>query len=83
MNQKLDSELQTKLVVLISQKNSIADEIEFLENMKNELDRQINESPKNIFIAKSGDLVQMLKEINEKPGTKFENPGIGLSFKYK
>lgn len=81
MSQKLESELKSKLVVLISQKNSVSDEIEFLDNMKNELDTQIKESPKNILISKSEDLIQMLKEINSKPCFKFNSSGLNFNFK--
>lgn len=81
MSQKLEGELKSKLVVLISQKNSVSDEIEFLENMKNELDRQIKDSPKNILISKTEDLVEMLKEINGKPNFQFNTNGINFTFK--
>ena len=82
MNQKLESDLKSKLVVLVSQKNSVSEEIEFLENMKNELETQIKDSPKNVLIAKSEDLIQMLKEINNKPNFKFNPSGINFSFRY-
>lgn len=82
MNQKLETELKSKLVVLISQKNSVSEEIDFLENMKNELDRQIRDSPKNILISKSDDLIQMLKEINGKPSFKFNGSGLNFNFKF-
>ena len=82
MNQKLESDLKSKLVVLVSQKNSVSEEIEFLENMKNELETQIKDSPKNVLIAKSEDLIQMLKEINNKPNFKFNPSSINFSFRY-
>ena len=82
MNQKLESDLKSKLVVLISQKNSVSDEIEYLENMKNELEHQIKESPKNVLIGKSEDLIQMLKETNEKPTFKFNPSGLNFNFKF-
>lgn len=82
MNQKLESDLKSKLVVLVSQKNSVSEEIEFLENMKNELETQIKDSPKNVLIAKSEDLIQMLKEINNKPNFKFNPSGINFTFRY-
>jgi len=81
MNQKLESELKSKLVVLISQKNSVSDEIEYLEDIKNKLEHQIRDSPKNMLIAKSEDLIQMLKEINNKPNFKFNASGINFAFK--
>ncbi len=81
MNSKLDSDLKSKILVLVSQKNSVSDEIDFLENMKNELDQQIKESPKNALISKSEDLIQMLQEINGKPSFKFNPSGLNFNFK--
>lgn len=81
MSQKLDSELKSRLVLLISQKNSITDEIDLLSNIKNDMDRQLNESPKNLLISKSTEMVQMLKEINKKKIESYENPCTLLNFK--
>lgn len=81
MSQKLDSELKSRLVLLISKKNSITDEIDLLSNIKNDLDRQLTESPKNLLISKSNEIVQMLKEINKKKMENYENPNTLLNFK--
>ena len=81
MNKKLESELKSKLVALLSQKGSITDEIEFLESLQGELNRQLLHSPKSVLIVKSIELVKMLREINAKPFPKYNKHSITPDFK--
>jgi len=81
MNQRLDGELKTKLLALLAQKGSITDEIEFLESMQSEINRQLLHSPKSSLIAKSYDLIKMLKEINSKPLTKYNKHTVTPEFR--
>ena len=80
MNQKLESELKAKLLTLLAQKGSMADEIEFLQSMQNELNRQLTQSPKSVLISKSGELIKMLREINSKPNNKYAKTNVSLEF---
>ena len=80
MNQKLESELKAKLLTLLAQKGSMADEIEFLQSMQNELNRQLTQSPKSVLISKSSELIKMLKEINTKPINKYSKTNVSLDF---
>jgi len=81
MNQRLDSELKTKLLALLAQKGSITDEIEFLESMQSEINRQLLQSPKSSLISKSYDLIKMMKEINNKPLTKYNKHSVTPEFR--
>ena len=80
MNERLDNELKNKLITLIAQKSSISDEIEFLEGMNSEINRQINESPKNVLIFKSDELVKMVREISSKPVKVLGKQDLDLHF---
>ena len=80
MNHKLESELKVKLLTLLAQKGSMADEIEFLQSMQNELNRQLTQSPKSVLISKSGELIKMLREINSKPNNKYAKTNVSLEF---
>lgn len=80
MHAKLDSELKDKLINLMEQRTSLKDEIEFLESMQGELSRQLTQSAKSHLIAKSSELVKMLKEINCKPLTKYNNKAVSMDF---
>ena len=80
MNERLDNELKNKLITLIAQKSSISDEIEFLEGMNTEISRQINESPKNVLIFKSEELVKMVREVSSKPVKVLGKQDLDLHF---
>lgn len=82
MNQKLEGELKSKLLALLAQKSSITDEIEFLESIQSEVDREMSQSPKSVLIAKTTELVKMLKDINKKPLVKHNKHTITPDFKY-
>ena len=82
MNQKLEAELKSKLLALLAQKSSITDEIEFLESIQSEVDRELIHSPKSVLIAKSMELIKMLKDINKKPLVKHNKHTITPEFKY-
>lgn len=81
MHSRLDNELKNKLMSLIQQKTSLNDEIEFLESMQSELNSQLTQSAKSHLIGKSGDLIKMLKEINNKPLNKYNNKAVSMEFK--
>jgi len=78
----LEGELKSKLLNLLAQKSALTDEIEFLESMQNELNKQLMQSPKSLLISKSSELIKMLKEINAKSIPKFNKDSIQLEFTY-
>ena len=82
MNQKLDAELKSKLLALLAQKGSITDEIEFLESMQGDLNRQLLQSPKSVLIASSTELIRMLKDVNAKALPKYSKNQVTAEFKY-
>ena len=63
MQGRLDSQLKAKLLTLLAQKNTMVDEIELLDSMLNEVNRQLTTSAKSAFIAKSNQLVGVLREV--------------------
>jgi len=81
MSQKLDAELKSKLLALLAQKGSITDEIEFLESMQGDLNRQLLQSPKSVLIASSMELIRMLKDVNAKAMPKFTKNSVTAEFK--
>lgn len=80
MQNRLDSQLKVKLLNLIAQKSSMSQEIELLDSMLHEVDRQLNSSQKSQFIAKSGDFTKMLTELHRKPTTELEKISISWDF---
>jgi len=82
MNQRLDAELKSKLLALLAQKGSITDEIEFLESMQGDLNRQLLQSPKSVLIASSMELIRMLKDVNAKALPKYSKNMVTAEFRY-
>eukprot|EP00002_Diphylleia_rotans_P023896 TRINITY_DN4707_c0_g2_i2.p1 TRINITY_DN4707_c0_g2~~TRINITY_DN4707_c0_g2_i2.p1 ORF type:complete len:931 (-),score=180.40 TRINITY_DN4707_c0_g2_i2:331-3123(-) len=80
MQGRLDAQLKSKLLVLLAQKGSISEEVELLESMLNELNRQITNNPKSVLISKSAELVRMLQELHRKPTSQFVQEPVSLDF---
>eukprot|EP01017_Pseudomicrothorax_dubius_P013644 TRINITY_DN1608_c0_g1_i16.p1 TRINITY_DN1608_c0_g1~~TRINITY_DN1608_c0_g1_i16.p1 ORF type:complete len:523 (-),score=83.52 TRINITY_DN1608_c0_g1_i16:1073-2641(-) len=80
MSQRLELELKSKLLELLSHKGLLSDEIEFLENMRTEIERQIKETPKSLLIQKSSELVKMITDINDKPLNSIDTKSISHEF---
>lgn len=60
---RLDSQLKMKLVSLMRHKNSLAQEIEQLEHLLQEIEQQINSYSRPQLIAKSPELIKMIQQV--------------------
>ncbi len=64
---RLDSQLKSRLLALMAQKNTLTLETERLEGLLAEIDRYLNVKTRSELIAKSPELLQAAMEINKKP----------------
>jgi tripartite motif-containing protein 37 len=80
MQAKLEEELKKKMTCLHKQRGVISQEIEYLESMHVELKRQLNSSARSSLIAKTPDLLQMLKDVYEKPVASYTGAPIAPDF---
>ncbi len=64
---RLDSQLKSRLLALMAQKNTLTLETERLEGLLAEIDRYLNAKTRSELIAKSPELLQAAMEINKKP----------------
>jgi len=55
---KLNQQLKNKLLTLLSQRGSMQDEIEQLEQFHSKLNLELTKMPKSSLIKKSGDLIR-------------------------
>jgi len=77
---KLNTKLKNKLLTLWSQRQSMQDEIEQLEEFHNKLNLELTKMPKTSLIKKSGDLIRQLKEIHTKEPHKFVDNEVSIDF---
>jgi tripartite motif-containing protein 37 len=80
MQAKLEDELKMKMTSLHKQRGAITQEVEYLESMHVELKRQLSSSARSSLIAKTPDLLQMLKEVHEKPVASYTGVLIAPDF---
>jgi len=80
MQGRLDSQLKAKLLTLLAQKNTMVDEIELLDSMLHEVNRQLTTAAKSAFIAKCNQLVSMLREAYSKPTNKYGKLHVSAEF---
>lgn len=80
MQARLEDELKKKMTALHKQRGVVSQEIEYLESMHVEVKRQLTTSARSSFIAKTSDLVKMLKELHEKPVENFIGCSVSTDF---
>eukprot|EP00164_Ancoracysta_twista_P003046 GFYU01004062.1.p1 GENE.GFYU01004062.1~~GFYU01004062.1.p1 ORF type:complete len:906 (-),score=50.70 GFYU01004062.1:160-2877(-) len=80
MQARLDAQLKAKLLTLLAQKGSIAEEIELLDSAFHELNNQLANNPKSELISKSSELTRMLQEIHRKPTSHFSKAPVPADF---
>jgi len=77
---KLNTQLKNKLLTLLSQRGSMQDEIEQLEEFHTKLNVELTKMPKSSLIKKSGDLIRQLKEIHSKEPHRFVDNEVTTDF---
>lgn len=77
---RLDSQLKTKLLTLMGQKDSLTQETEQLEHLLHEIEHQLHTCTRSELICKSGDLSRMIHAIRKKPMTSFVTPPVPADF---
>ncbi|KAF5272074.1 hypothetical protein FQA39_LY01157 [Lamprigera yunnana] len=77
---RLDSQLKTKLLTLMGQKDSLTQETEQLEHLLHEIEHQLNSCTRSELITKSGELSRMIHAIRKKPMTSFVTAPVPADF---
>ncbi|KAL3268426.1 hypothetical protein HHI36_007538 [Cryptolaemus montrouzieri] len=77
---RLDSQLKTKLLTLMGQKDSLTQETEQLEHLLHEVEHQLHSSTRSELITKSGELSRMIHSIRKKPMTSFVTAPVPADF---
>ncbi|KNC54558.1 uncharacterized protein AMSG_10408 [Thecamonas trahens ATCC 50062] len=67
MYARLEAELKTKLLALLAQKGSMAEELELISSVLGELERQLSAAPRSRLIAKTDELLGLLREMCQRP----------------
>lgn len=82
MQQKLEYQQKKKLCVLFEQKETIGEDLIFLENIDQQIEVQMRQFAQNTLIQKSAELVSVLEEVNRKQvkDSKREEGGEWLDF---
>lgn len=77
---RLDSQLQIKLGTLTGQKNQLSQETEMLENVLQEVDRQMKSCSRSELICRSTEMLQMFQAIHKKPMASFVSAPVPPDF---
>ncbi len=77
---RLDSQLKSKLLTLMAQKNSLTLETEQLENLLAEIDMYLNGKTRSELISKCPELLRLAMEINKKPTASFVSTPVQADF---
>lgn len=77
---RLDTQLKSKLLTLMGQKNCLTQETELLESLLQEVEHQLHSCSRSELIAKSGELLQMFNQVHRKPMASFVSPPIPADF---
>ena len=77
---RLDSQLKSKLLVLMGQKNTLSQETEQIEQLLGQVESQLLSASKGQLIAKSEDLLQLAVAANKKPKASFVTGAVQADF---
>lgn len=77
---RLDSQLKTKLLTLMGQKDTLTQETEQLEHLLHEIEHQVHTCSKSVLITKSSELSRMIHNIRKKPMTSFVTAPVPADF---
>ncbi|XP_028133765.1 E3 ubiquitin-protein ligase TRIM37 isoform X3 [Diabrotica virgifera virgifera] len=77
---RLDSQLKTKLLTLMGQKDSLTQETEQLEHLLHEIEHQLHVSTRSELISKSNEISRMIHTIRKKPMTSFVTAPVPADF---
>jgi len=77
---RLDSQLKSKLLVLMGQKNTLSQETEQIEQLLGQVESQLLSASKGQLIAKSEDLLQLALAANKKPRATFVTGAVQADF---
>ncbi|GJD07676.1 E3 ubiquitin-protein ligase TRIM37 [Galdieria sulphuraria] len=68
---RIDKQISVKMTSLVNKKNALEEEIYLLESMYQEVERQLNRTPKPILISKAEELAAALSEVHRRPVEQF------------
>ncbi|ENN73973.1 hypothetical protein YQE_09429, partial [Dendroctonus ponderosae] len=77
---RLDSQLKTKLLTLMGQKDTLTQETEQLEHLLHEIEHQLHTCTRSELIIKSAELSRMIHNIRKKPMTSFVTAPVPADF---
>ncbi|XP_023014574.2 E3 ubiquitin-protein ligase TRIM37 [Leptinotarsa decemlineata] len=77
---RLDSQLKTKLLTLMGQKDSLTQETEQLEHLLLEIEHKLHTCTRSELISKSSELSRMIHAIRKKPMTSFVTAPVPADF---
>ncbi|KAG5891070.1 hypothetical protein JTB14_005707 [Gonioctena quinquepunctata] len=80
MISRLDSQLKTKLLTLMGQKDSLTQETEQLEHLLHEVEHQLHTSTRSELITKCNELSRMINAIRKKPMASFVTAPVPADF---
>ncbi|CAG9759485.1 unnamed protein product [Ceutorhynchus assimilis] len=77
---RLDSQLKTKLLTLMGQKDTLTQETEQLEQLLHEIENQLHVSSRSDLITKSAEVSRMIHNVRKKPMTSFVTAPVPADF---
>ncbi|XP_064620153.1 E3 ubiquitin-protein ligase TRIM37-like isoform X2 [Lineus longissimus] len=77
---RLESQLKSKLLTLMGQRNQLTQETELLESLLQEVELQLRSCSKNELINKSSELLQTFTQVHRKPMGSFVTAPVPADF---
>lgn len=77
---RLDTQLKTKLLTLMGQKDSLTQETEQLEHLLHEVEHQLHACTRSELITKSAELSRMIHAVRKKPMASFVTAPVPADF---
>jgi tripartite motif-containing protein 37 len=72
LRNNLEKQLKEKLVLLLSEKSAIGNEITYLETLTETMESEINAASKSQLVKKSKELIKVVDEAKKRPTISFD-----------
>lgn len=80
LRNSLEKQLKEKLVLLLSEKSAIANEITYLETLSETTENEINSASRSQLVKKSKELIKVIEEAKQRPAVAFDESSASPNF---
>eukprot|EP00826_Nyctotherus_ovalis_P017643 TRINITY_DN15207_c0_g3_i2.p1 TRINITY_DN15207_c0_g3~~TRINITY_DN15207_c0_g3_i2.p1 ORF type:complete len:152 (+),score=54.75 TRINITY_DN15207_c0_g3_i2:397-852(+) len=80
LKSNLEKQLKEKLMLLLSEKSAIGNEITYLETLAETMENEINSASRSQLVKKSKELIKVIEDAKKRPTVAFDGSNASPNF---